>query len=455
VAEVRVSLPELHPGQVRRRQKIAATKARFVVTMCGRRWGKSMDAIEWVCDGALEGESCALMAPTYKYLLELWRDVTKRLRPLAEQGGRVSEQEHRIDLPNGGVVECWSLESPDPGRGRKYHRVAIDEAGLIAGLEDIVQQAIRPTLVDYRGSCWLYGTPKGRKHGFVVLFAKGEQGENGWLSFRAPTRDNPYIPADEIEAARREMPPAIFAQEFEGIPADDGANPFGLDAIRACIAPLSELPPIVYGWDFARAQDWTVGIGLDKHGTVSRFHRWQHRPWKESLDDVCRLNGATMAYGDSTGIGDVLVEDIQRREIPMAGVSFSRSKKQQMMERLRSMIQLGQLRFPDGPIVTELSAFEFEYIADGKGGVRYVSPIHDDTVMALALACQGYFPVSDEAQRFNYAGETQGPYDFTAPNPAYPDGAERGKPLRLRARRPTGQFFRGKGSGITLNTGTL
>ena len=143
----------------------------------------------------------------------------------------MSEQEKRVALPTGGSVECWSMDTPDPGRGRRYHRIAVDEAGIVRDLEAIWQRALWATLVRFRGSAWFYGTPKGRTHGFTTLFARGESGDPDWLSFRAPTRDNPYIHPDEIAMARRGMPEAAFLQEFEGIPADDGANPFGMDAI--------------------------------------------------------------------------------------------------------------------------------------------------------------------------------------------------------------------------------
>lgn len=387
--EIIVRLPRLHAGQLRRRERIAQTSVRFAVTMCGRRWGKSTDGIEWLMDGALSGLSCGLVAPTFKYLGDLWREIVGRLRPLANVGAKFSEQDKRIELPNGGIIECWSADTPNPGRGRKYHRLMVDEAGIIRGLMDMWQQSLRPTLVDYKGSAWFYGTPKGRTHDFVVLFAKGDSGDPDWMSFRAPTRENPYIPPEEIEAARRDMPEGAFLQEFEGIPADDGANPFGLSAIAACVGPLSRKPPIVWGWDFARAQDWTVGIGIDEDGKVCKFERWQGVPWGETENRVVFATGRQIiAYGDSTGLGDVVVEGVQRAGVRMQGVHFSRPEKQRLMERLVSAIQRQRITFPDGPIRQELDTFEYQYTAFG---VRYEAPqgLHDDCVMALALAVQG------------------------------------------------------------------
>lgn len=380
--EVEVRLPTLHTGQQRISREIAERNVRFAVIMCGRRWGKTLSGIEWIADGALDGLPCAWMAPTYKLLGEAWREIVSRLRPIAKH---ISEQEHRVVLHGGGSIECWTLDSADPARGRKYARIVIDEAGIVRNMLDIWNAAIRPTLVDYAGHARFYGTPKGRTHGFVQLFTKGDTGEMFWASFRAPTRENPYIPEGEIEAAKRDLPPAVFAQEFEGIPADDAANPFGATAIRACIAPLSEKQPIAWGWDFARAQDWTVGIGLDRSGHVCRFERWQHVPWKESRAQVAKATGSVYAQGDSTGIGDVILEDLQRDGVQMARYQFTPKSKQALMERLAAAIQQGTVKFPDGPIRAELDTFEYDYSASG---VRYTAPegLHDDCVVALALA---------------------------------------------------------------------
>jgi len=79
-------------------------------------------------------------------------------RDIAE---KVEKQERRIVLITGGTIEFWSLDTADPGRSRKYARVIIDEAGIVRDLEAAWNEAIRPTLTDYRGDAWFLGTPRG------------------------------------------------------------------------------------------------------------------------------------------------------------------------------------------------------------------------------------------------------------------------------------------------------
>lgn len=341
--------------------------------------------IRWLCDAALAGEPCGWFAPSYKIALEAWRELVDRLAPVTD---RISEQDKRLELKTGGVIEVWTLDGPDPARGRKYAKVVIDEAGIVRELLEIWQAALRPTLVDFKGQALFLGTPKGRRHGFVTLFQRGEGEDAEWQSFRAATADNPYIPLEEVEAARRELPPEIFKQEFEGIPTDDGANPFGLEAVRACCTPLSAHPPVVYGVDLARSLDYTVVLGLDAWGTVCRLDRWQ-LPWAETKAKVRELVGQVPIVADATGVGDAIVSDLQAMGVDVTPHVFTQPSKLRLMQRLVAAFQGRQIGIPDGWLVRELEAFEFVYT---NSGVRYEAPKghHDDGVMALGLALHGW-----------------------------------------------------------------
>lgn len=379
--DITIKRRRLHPGQVR----VKDSGARFRSCMFGRRWGKNVLGIDEAMTTALAGQRVGWFEPTYKYFAESWRELCTRLAPVTKHK---DDAEKRLELLTGGIIEGWTCDTPDPGRSRAYHIVIVNEAGLIRGLWSLWQQSIRATLTDYEGRALFLGTPKGRTHDFSALHAQAASSA-GWAAFRGPTAENPHIPCADIEAARRELPPKVFAQEYEGIPADDGGNPFGLDAIHACTAqaPLSGTP-VAYGWDFARAQDWTVGIALDKDYQVVRFHRWQLEPWGETKDRVRLFTQTTPAWGDSTGVGDAVVEDLQRAGCPMLAVTFSKPMKQKLMERLARSIQQHQVKLPAGPIVAELETFSYEYT---ERGVRYTAPdgMHDDCVMALALAVYG------------------------------------------------------------------
>jgi len=381
MATVEITLPKLHTGQI----QVFDNAARFNVLMCGRRFGKTTFG-QWIAvDAILKGKRVGWFSPSYKFSADVWRELKLMLQPIIKSENKI---EGKMVALTGGSLEIWSLDNKDAGRGRKYGLIIVDEAGVVKDLDQIWQQALRPTLTDYKGSAWFLGTPKGRGF-FQRLFQMGQdEKREGWKSWRLPTLANPHMPAEEIESARRELPPEIFAQEYEGVPADDGGCPFNLKAIGECIAPIKSTDPIMWGVDLAKSQDFTVAVGLDEEGCVCRLERWQG-DWSLTSVKLANMIGEQMAVIDSTGVGDPVVETLQSK-CPLAeGFKFTQMSKQQIMEGLAVGIQTTKVRFPDGWLRAELEQFEYEYT---RTGVRYEAPsgVHDDGVCALALAWHGF-----------------------------------------------------------------
>src|SRR5262249_137290 len=119
---------------------------------------------------------------------------------------------------------------------------------------------------------------------------------------------------------------------------------------------------------------------------VCRFERWQW-PWLETIGRIQRLVVNVPALVDSTGVGDPVVETLQRGKIGSRyeGYGFTMSSKQKLMEALAVTVQSQGTTFPEGPIKFELEQFGYEIT---RTGVHYSAPegMHDDCVMALGLA---------------------------------------------------------------------
>ena len=150
---------------------------------------------------ALQGKPVAWFAPNYRLLSEVWRELQALLGPVIVN---CNQQERRLELYGGGVVEMWSLDSPDAARGRAYALVVIDEAAMVADL-DQAWLSIRPMLTDLQGEAWFLSTPKGMNV-FKALFDRGQDpAHKDWASWQMPTIENPYLDPGEIEAARLDM----------------------------------------------------------------------------------------------------------------------------------------------------------------------------------------------------------------------------------------------------------
>ncbi len=376
---IEVTIPRPHSGQI----SVLDGASRFNVIMCGRRFGKTTLGQIIALEQILQGKQIGWFAPTFKYSADVWRFMSNTLKPIII---KASKMEQRLEFLTGGLLEVWSVDNPDSGRGKKYDTIIIDEAGIIRDLEHVWQGTLRPTLTDLKGSAWFLGTPKGRGY-FHRLFSHGIDGRKDWSSWRLPTLSNPYMDKDEVESARADLPPEIFAQEYEGVPADDGGCPFNLKAIGECIAPLTSNEPMYWGIDLAKSQDYTVAVGLDENGSVCRLERWQS-DWRSTERRLSEMIGETYALVDSTGVGDPVLEQLQANCPLVEGFKFTSQSKQQIMEGLTVAIQTRQVTFPDGWLRNELEIFEYNYT---RTGVRYEAPqgMHDDGVCALALALHG------------------------------------------------------------------
>ncbi len=377
---MKIKIPSIESVLHASQREVYRSLARFSVLEIGRRWGKTTFGMQLGIETAILGRKCGWFAPSYKYLADPVREFERALKPILTRHDRV---EKRMEFATGGSIDFWTLEDVDSGRGRSYDRIVIDEAGFAPNLLEAWRASMRPTLADRKGSALFLGTPKGTGD-FHRLFLEAESDTTGaWKAFRIGSVANPFIDPDEIRDAKRMLPPEIFAQEFEGIPAEDGGNPFGLDAIRACIAPLSTKPVECFGVDLAKSQDWTVIVGLDAEGRVCHLDRWQ-APWNVTRERLARLIAEKPAQIDSTGVGDPIVEDLRKVCRRVEGFKFTSQSKQQLMEGLQIAISTSEIRLPDGWLRAELESFGFRY--SGRS-VSYEATVgHDDGVCALALA---------------------------------------------------------------------
>jgi phage FluMu gp28-like protein len=366
-----IEVPEAHINQ----DRILESEARFIVVMCGRRFGKSELSQIKIITEAVQGKQIAYITPTYSLAKVFFNRLIHALPFLN------NKSDLKLSFPNGGSVEFFTGERLDNLRGRKFHWVIVDEASFIPDLEQGWLNSIRPTLTDYKGRALFLSTPRGKNY-FYSLFMKDEQ---GWESFKFTTYDNPYIDKTEIDEARTQLPEAVFEQEYMANPMENAANPFGSSHIRSCIQPLSTRDIVSFGIDLAKSTDFTAIIGLDSGGNVAYFDRFQ-MDWNSTKQAILQLPKKPMLI-DSTGVGDPIVEDLQREGRHIMGLKFTQVSKQQLMLGLQTAIQSRKIGYPEGHIVKELEVFEYQYSATG---VKYSAPsgFHDDCVMALALAYQ-------------------------------------------------------------------
>lgn len=363
---------------------------RYGLIEASTKSGKTVGCMIWLTEQALQGR------PGWNYwwvapILDQSRIVYRRLkRALPRALYADNKSELTLTLPNGCVLWFKGADHPDSLYGEDVHAAVIDEA---TRCKEDAWHAVRTTLTATGGPIRIIGNVKGRKNWAYHLARKAEAGEPGMHYAKITAFDAVQaglIPASEVDDAQRQLPASVFRELYLAEPSDDGGNPFGLAAIAKCVRELADSEPVAWGWDLAKSVDYTVGIALDVEGRTCRLERFQ-RPWEDTLRTIRAVTGAVPALVDSTGVGDPIVERLQKDQAdqPSAfrGFKFSSVSKQQLMEGLAVAIQQQAISYPDGPIKQELDAFEYVYT---RLGVKYSAPegLHDDCVVALALATQ-------------------------------------------------------------------
>lgn len=385
---VRLKLPRPFEWQ---RQVMAEAK-RFNVLSVGRRAGKTELGTILCATPEVLPQPVGWFSPSYKDMLEVWRSLSQRLSPIV---ARQSTVERRLEFTTGGVLEFWSLDNPQAGRGRKYQRVIVDEAAFVPTLYDSWSYAIRPTLADMGGDAWFMSTPKGR-NGFWTLWQYGrDDQEPEWASWQMPSEVNPLLPREELLAMRRQLPERVAQQELDAQFHDDIGGVFRrvMDAATATALDAPK-PGRVYiaGVDIAESNDFTVVSILDATAReqvyIDRFNRVGYPALEDRLHAVYQRFGIQTMIIEDNSIGQPVIDHLRVRGMRIVPFHTSATTKMPLIQNLQSAFEHGAIKILNDPIqINELQAYEGKRMASG---YSYSAPagLHDDTVMALAFAWQ-------------------------------------------------------------------
>lgn len=384
----------LHGGQ----QRILESPARYKVIAAGRRFGKTLLAVEWLAlmdGGAIDGASAAFFSPTYKLLADVWADFERTLRPVTRKANKT---EQRIELITGGKIDFWTLEDPDAGRGRKYHRLVIDEAAHARYLKEAWERAISPTLTDYRGDAWFISTPNGLNY-FYELFQRGrDPSYPDWESFHMPSAANPHLRPEEIETKQRELPDLVFRQEYlaefvtfgGGLVKPEmlvmGECPPGLRPVLGVDLAISERDGADYTAIVAMARDPDSGVIYIKE--VERFRAGFHEVLTRIKAAAARHNPSIVAIEQTQFQAAVVQELARTTTLPVRGVRPDRDKVTRFAPLLtrfeQRMVRLDPsgcpaafrdelMAFPDGAHDDMVDAASYAFAALGMGQGGYVA----------------------------------------------------------------------------------
>jgi hypothetical protein len=374
--------------------------SRHNVLCAGRRIGKTTLGIDRAVTPDSLPYPVGWFSPTYKMMLEVWREAAEILKPITK---RKNVQERRIENIAGGVLEFWSLDNPDAARGRKYARVIVDEAAMVPNLMTAWHHVIRPSLADFKGGSWFFSTPKGR-NAFWQMYQWGQDEQMPeWMSWQLPTTANPFIPDSEIDEMRREMPELIYRQEILAQFVDDAGGVFRrvMDAATAeALDGPQEGRQYIAGVDVASKVDFTVvsifDVAARRQAHLERFNRVDYNVLEDRLVALYERFGLDVMTIEDNSIGQGVIDHLRGRGLAIQQFHTSHTTKQQIIQGLAAAFEHSEIEILNDPIqVAELQAYEGKRME--AGGFKYSAPegMHDDTVMAMAIAWHGLARAGD------------------------------------------------------------
>jgi len=192
------------------REEILNDQSRFKVIVAGRRWGKTVLALMWLCLGdILPNERRWFIAPTYRQGKMI---AFPLLRQLFRGRAKINESELKVTLPNEAEICIKGADNEDSLRGAGLNRVILDEYAYFK--PHVWEEIVLPMLATSQGDAMFIGTPNGFDT-MYELFLKG-QSDPEWASWQYKTIEGGFVSDDEIDRLRANMDGRLYRQEMEG-----------------------------------------------------------------------------------------------------------------------------------------------------------------------------------------------------------------------------------------------
>lgn len=202
----------LHENQ----KRIVQSKARFKVVRAGRRSGKSSVCIDIMLFTAMskKGSNIFYISPTQKQSRSIiWEALKQRLDGIGILND--SRLEVKVPTTDGGFSHIFlaGFEARENFRGLKADLIVFDELDTMREFFIGWQEIFRPALTDTGGKAIFIGTPK-KENPNLRRLEKNAEIDSDYATFTFSTYDNPHVPKEEIDKAKKEVDSNTFRQEY-------------------------------------------------------------------------------------------------------------------------------------------------------------------------------------------------------------------------------------------------
>jgi phage FluMu gp28-like protein len=204
---------------------------------------------------------------------------------------------------------------------------------------------------------------------------------------------NPFIPASELDSLKVLMPERAFSQEILAQFLEDGGGVFR--KVRDASTLTKQEPTTgsqyVIGVDWGRSNDSTVFSVLEvasKHQVyMDRMSDTDYATQRLRLKALAERYNNAYIIAEANSMGQPNIEALQNMGCSVQAFVTTNATKANIIQGLELAFERSEIALlNDEYQITELMAYQSEKLPSGL--IRYGSPegLHDDTVMALAMA---------------------------------------------------------------------
>lgn len=399
-----IKLPRPHAAQM----QILKHQGSSVV-FAGRRVGKTQVGVYRILKEATNDDKVGLywwvglswrsasMKRAWRLLKFYARKIWKAMGEERPDRKFIREAEKEIYLPNGSAIWLRSAEREDSLAGEGIRGVVVDEFSLMA--ETVWTEYLEATLIDYEGWALFLGIPKGMNWAAVLWMNAKDR--KGWKQFHFTIYDNPHMSRERIAEIEANTIKTVFEQEYLAKITQDGGAVFrGVSQVLT--APMHVQPidhhRYIFGIDWGRSNDYTVIFVLDattrQMVAMDRFNEVGFPLQRGRIKRLYDIWKPAVIYAEENSIGLPNIEELQADGLPVRPFYTGPTTKAPLIEALALAIEQQAIALQDdSTLVGELIAYTQKRRPGGSFTYDAPSGLHDDCVIAAALAWHGVISV--------------------------------------------------------------
>lgn len=386
---------------------IARRSGNIFVVKSKRQVGKSCLAALLLIEYALK-EKCisVVVEPTQAQSRRLFKQISDMMQPTGLLKS-ANSQLLTMEFSNGSEILFKSAEQRDALRGFTVSGLlVIDEAAFIP---DPIFEILYPTCDANNAPILVISTPLFCSGEFYNLYTRGMNGDKHTKSYNWSEYDtSKYLSKEKLEHYRETISSLKFKSEYLGEFISEGSYIFG--DINGCIYSkrAADVKPIYAGidWGAGNGGDFTVLMLMDRNGVITDIEAFNDLGPVEQIERIAAIINSKPSIKtvcvEMNSIGTIYY-DMLKKAIKTNIRKFitTNDSKRDIIEQLITAFQTQKVGIPyDEELILELQHYTMEkttkgYTYNGADGV------HDDYVMALALAFDTYKKKRDSAFSFS------------------------------------------------------